>query len=125
LYLVDGIRGLFDGNVFPVSEAGGKFRLLGFQHCFVFVEFGLVHFLVSFLAGVSFLIVLFRTSCCRTHIDGISRERFQLPVWPSPEYLEPSASTLPSTSSARVQYLAIRLPNSIPPTERLFLTLES
>jgi hypothetical protein len=43
LHFINRIRGFFDGDVVPVSEPGGQFRLPGFQHRFVFVDFGLSH----------------------------------------------------------------------------------
>src|SRR5438874_2558921 len=43
LYFIESVRGLFNGDVFPVTEPGRQFGLTGFQHRFVFVEFGLVH----------------------------------------------------------------------------------
>src|SRR5476651_2749813 len=51
LHLIQGVRGFFNGDVFPVTEPGGNVGPPGFQHRFIFVEFGLVHGSISKSAG--------------------------------------------------------------------------
>src|ERR1035437_7623793 len=44
LHFIQGVRGLFDGDVGSVPEAHRTLRPLGLQYRFVFFKFGLIHF---------------------------------------------------------------------------------
>src|SRR5262249_35934888 len=67
-------------DVFAVSEPDGDFRLFGFQHRFVFVEFGLVHCASPSISRRFFFFLLSLAHLAiRISIDGISGQRFQSP----------------------------------------------